>query len=500
MSRTIEMIDASPIQQLTAILNHTPNAVFVEDLSGFVRSWNASAEKIFGYTEEEAVGKPSSMLLIPGRPDPVFAVKAGIISGAAPGPIETTWRAKNGSPIDVAVTAVPLSGDGHRPTALCVIARDREPEYREAQELALALDLAPVIVRRLDGTIVRWTSGMASLYGFSKLEAYGRVSHDLLQTRFPEPIDKINAILLEKGTWTGELEHRRKDGREINVISTWTLHRDRPLTLIEVNLDITQHKLATREIQRLNAELEQRVEERTAQVESSNRELEAFAYTISHDLRAPLRSMEGFSQALTEEYAQQIDATGADYISRIAIAARRMDELILDLLNYSRLGRSDIRLEPVDLPSVVRAAVEQLDSGVESVEIREPLYKVLGNRTILVQIVANLISNALKFHAPGVPAKLIISSQCANGRVRVDFTDSGIGIDPKFHDQIFQVFHRLHGTEAFPGTGIGLAIVRKGIERLGGAYGVESEPGKGSRFWFELPEVTSNGNPNDSSR
>lgn len=489
MPHATEAANRAASQELSAILRHSPFAVFTQDLNGIVRSWNARAEKIFGYTEAEMLGRSASVLFVPGRPEPVLARMRGVAAGAAADEIETCWRMKSGARVDVAVTLAPVFDDRAKTVAICAMVRTYAAEEHEAQELSLALDLAPVMVRGVDGTILTWTTGMAELYGYLKTEAFGRISHQLLHTRFPEPLEAINQDLSRTGTWSGELEHRCKDGRPIWVASTWTLHRHDPPTLIEVNFDITERKRAEQEIRRLNAELERRVEERTEQLLENNRELEAFAYTISHDLRSPLRSMEGFSQALLEDYGDRIDATATDYVRRIAHSAGKMDTLIQDLLGYSRLSRADLKIEPVDLTSVVRSAMEQLEPRAGSIRVREPLGEVLGNRSILVQIVANLISNALKFHAQGVTPKVSVFCGRGNGSVRLTVEDNGIGIDPKFQQQIFQVFSRLHGAEAFPGTGIGLAIVRKGIERLGGHYGVESQSGSGSRFWFELPEA-----------
>lgn len=238
-------------------------------------------------------------------------------------------------------------------------------------------------------------------------------------------------------------------------------------------------------------ELEQRVTERTAALQSSNEALEAFAYSVSHDLRAPLRAVQGMAEALREDYADKLDETGRDYLARVAGAAARMDNLIQDLLAYGRLSRADLKPEAVNLESVVSEALEQMQgemarSGAQ-VTVVEALPVVTGHRATLLQAVANLLSNAIKFAKPDVPPRIRVWSERRNGRVRLWVEDNGIGIDPEYHERIFRVFERLHGVETYPGTGIGLAIVRKGMERLGGQSGVESKPGEGSRFWIELP-------------
>ena len=246
------------------------------------------------------------------------------------------------------------------------------------------------------------------------------------------------------------------------------------------------------------AELEQRVSERTAQINHTNKELQAsiqelhaFSYSVSHDLRAPLRAIQGFSQALLDDHSAQLDATGLDFAKRIDGAASRMDTLIQDLLAFSRLSRSELIPTPVNLSRLVADAVFQLQAQIAEcqakISVVEPLPEVLGHPATLAQALANLISNAIKFMAPTVTPQVRIWTESSNHKVRLWVEDNGIGIPEEHWDRIFRVFERLHGMETYPGTGIGLAIVRKGIERMGGTAGVESEVGLGSRFWIELP-------------
>lgn len=249
------------------------------------------------------------------------------------------------------------------------------------------------------------------------------------------------------------------------------------------------------QVERHAAELEARVAERTAQLRASNAELESFSYSVSHDLRAPLRAMQGFANALLEDYADRLDAAGQDYARRIATAAGRMDTLIQELLAYSRLGRTRITLGPVSLAAVVETAVAQceaeLDRTQAHLEVVAPLPEVIGHRSTLVQVVLNLLTNALKFVAPGVMPRVRVWAEPRGERVRLWVEDNGIGIAPEHQGQIFRVFERLHGIESYPGTGIGLAIVRRGVERMGGRTGVLSALGAGSRFWVELPRAES---------
>jgi signal transduction histidine kinase len=231
----------------------------------------------------------------------------------------------------------------------------------------------------------------------------------------------------------------------------------------------------------------------TSRVEEANQELESFSYSVSHDLRAPLRAMQGLANALIEDYGDKLDATGKDYARRIVTAGKRMDQLVSDLLQYSRLARGELQIQPLSLEAIVNEARHQLEAELEEkhaqLRLEASPAKALGQPAILAQVVCNLLSNAVKFVAPGVQPQIKVRIEEEDGWVRLSVQDNGIGIPPEDHERIFRVFERLHTPSAFPGTGIGLAIVVKGIKRLGGRLGVDSAPGKGSTFWFELPKA-----------
>jgi signal transduction histidine kinase/DNA-binding response OmpR family regulator len=252
-----------------------------------------------------------------------------------------------------------------------------------------------------------------------------------------------------------------------------------------------------RQVQRHAADLEQRVAERTAELREINAELESFSSSISHDLRAPLRSIQGFAQMLLEEYGDRLGAVGRDYTQRIAAAARRMNTLTEDILTYSRLSRAAVELIPVSLEEVVEEVLTQLEADIRGKEadvtVEKPLPQVMGHYATLVQVVANLLTNGIKFVAPGVRPRVQLWTEERDDRVCLRLRDNGIGIDPEYQERIFHVFERLHGIETYDGTGIGLAIVRKSIERLGGRVGVESTPGQGSTFWVELSKPVPGG-------
>jgi signal transduction histidine kinase len=241
----------------------------------------------------------------------------------------------------------------------------------------------------------------------------------------------------------------------------------------------------------LNAGLERRVAKRTAELEAANRELEAFSYSVSHDLKTPLRGIDGYSQILLEEYADRLDAEGLRFLQNIRHGAAQMHQLIEDLLSYSRIERRSLDIHPVDLAMVVRTVTDECAPEFEeckaSLRVDVPSLMVRADVDGLAMVLRNLLANAVKFSARGKTPSVEIGARQAADRITLWVRDNGIGFDMKFHDRIFEVFARLERAEQYPGTGIGLALVKKAAERMGGRVWAESTQGRGATFFVELP-------------
>jgi two-component system CheB/CheR fusion protein len=388
-----------------------------------------------------------------------------------------------------------------------------------------ANDYAEAIIRTVPHPmVVLERDGRIKTANAAFLEAAGQERDDVLGRPLAEieiggaPIPGLRDLLARNGEWVRtvkdvEVEVPRPEGPRTLLLNAGMVRLaadDRSFLLLAAE-DITARKASEREVRRLNGELEDRIR----QVSSANRslerevtdrqraeeglreivkDLEAFSFSVSHDLRAPLRSIQGVAEALREDYADRLDETGRDYARRIVEATQRLDRLLRDLLTYSRVGREEAEVRACSIDAAVRIALDHLAPAVRAreakVDVSAPLGEVLAVRSLLEMAIVNLLSNALKFTAEGVKPQVHIGAETRGSFRRIWIEDNGIGIPPADRERVFRPFERLHGMEKYPGTGIGLAIVRKGVETQGGQAGVEERPGGGSRFWIELPGGT----------
>jgi signal transduction histidine kinase len=296
----------------------------------------------------------------------------------------------------------------------------------------------------------------------------------------------------------GELRHYTRDGRQIIVQSYWMAELDERgevRQLLESNMDVTERK-------RLQTHLEEEVEARTVEVRETLAELEHMSYSMIHDMRAPLRAMQSYALMLEDECPESRRPPASEYLQRIRQASIRMDRLLTDALNYNRLVREPAPTNPIEVGGLLRGLIHtypNLDPTFVDITIEFDELYVVGNESLLTQCFGNLLGNAVKFVAPGVRPSVRISAEDLAGEsfdpetagkpamVRIWFEDNGIGIPKEALEKIFRMFQRMHRADEYRGTGIGLAIVKKAVERMNGHVGVESQIGKGSKFWIDLP-------------
>ena len=261
-------------------------------------------------------------------------------------------------------------------------------------------------------------------------------------------------------------------------------------------VDQTELKVRTESLLKMK-EAQDGLKRKNQELEDTNAGLEAFVASMSQDLNAPLRGIRHAVDVLMKSHAPRLELGGRECVRSIGEATQRLDLLLKDLLDYSRLGRAEMHRQPVELAWVVPEVLAQFDEEIRKkkaqVTVEQPLPPVLGHRGTLVQALANLLANALKFVAPSTQPKVRIRAEEQEESVRLWVEDNGIGVAPEQQTRLFRAFERLRGTEAYPGTGIGLAIVRKGVEHMGGRVGVESSPDQGSKFWMELPKAQTPG-------
>jgi PAS domain S-box-containing protein len=365
-----------------------------------------------------------------------------------------------------------------------------ELEARHANLLDVTHDA--IFARDMNDMITYWNRGAQELMGWTAAQAVGKNAQELLRTVFPCPVEQIRAELLRTGRWEGELTKTRADGTQVVVASRWSLQRDadgRPLAILDTYNDITERKRSEDEIRKLNAQLERR----SSELEASNKELEAFAYSASHDLRAPLRHVAAYAEMLQKTAASALDERSRRYVTNLLEAAKKMGALIDDLLAFSRIGRVETRMTLVSLEEVLREVLREIERETAGRDIAwkvgAPLPSVHGDRSMLKLALLNLVSNAVKFTSTRVHAEIEIG--CRNGAsedVVMFIRDNGVGFDMKYANKLFGVFQRLHLPEDFEGTGIGLATVQRIIARHSGRVWAEGVVDGGATFYFSLPK------------
>ncbi|MFN8459855.1 MAG: PAS domain S-box protein [Anaerolineae bacterium] len=394
-----------------------------------------------------------------------------------------------------------------------VIVRDitqRQQDEEALRQLTHLIELSyePILVWELEHGIVSWNRGCEQLYGFSRDEAIGQISHQLLHTVYPIPFEEFRATLEHEAQWVGELIHTTRADRQVIVESRQMLIMpgpNAPQLVLETNRNITERKRTEAELRQYRQHLEELVVARTAQLEqayreikhqadalaAANVELTEYDYAISHDLRAPLRAIHNYADFLQEDLGNSLDGEQKSHLDGLIQAVLEATTLVEDVLELSRLGRSSTPNETVQLGLFLQNLVAGLNLPAEAeIELAPEWPTIQTNRALLRQIFQNLIENGLKFNQSASKRINLGWRLIADKTYELWVQDNGIGIDPRYHEQIFRAFQRLHTTRTHPGSGIGLAIVKKAIQKLGGAIRLESQLGQGSTFFIMLPDLS----------
>jgi PAS domain S-box-containing protein len=496
--------------RLAAIVESSDDAIISKTLDGTITSWNHGAEKIYGYSSEEIVGKPVSVLVPTDRSHEIPEILEKVRRGEAIDNYETVRIAKDGRRLDVSLTISPVKDLSGNLVGASTIARDITERRRTESELRLSearframIEQSPLSIQVLspDGQTLQvnraweelWGVTLQDIAGYNLLEDQQLVAKGLMPyirrgfagepTLIPaaayDPDETIPGLTSheEPKRWVRAFIYPIKD-EDGNVREVILMHED-----------ITERKQAEEEIRKLNEQLEQRVQRRTAQLNAFNRELEAFSYSVSHDLRAPLRSIDGFSQILLEDYADELDEEGNDYLKRVRAASQRMGQLIDDLLDLSRMTRSEMRRESVDLSDLAKSFAEELKRSQPERRVEfliEGGLLVEGDKSLLRVVLENLLRNAWKFTGKQTHARIEFGASEQEDKRAYFVRDNGAGFDMAYADKLFGAFQRLHGGSEFEGTGIGLATVQRIIHRHGGRVWAEGRVGYGATFYFTL--------------
>jgi PAS domain S-box-containing protein len=379
--------------------------------------------------------------------------------------------------------------------AACALAeRAAQDALEDRDRLLKVIDntSAVIYMRDDEGRYLLINREYERLFGVKRDEVTGLTDHDLFPKAIADAFRANDLRALHKGApVVMEETAPHPDGSRFYITVKYpvTDYLDRPYAICGISTDITDLKRAEEQVRRLNAELELRVHDRTSELEASTRELDSFAYSVSHDLRAPLRALDGFSQVLLDDYGRQIDTTGRDYLRRIQAATRRMAGLIDDLLDLSRATRAELVRQPVNLSALARDVVSELERADPERQTEIVIQEGLtcpGDSELLRLVLQNLLSNAWKFTSKRPDGRIEVGSADRDGLPAFYVRDNGAGFDMAHAEKLFVPFQRLHSAADFEGNGVGLAIVARILNRHGGRAWAEGEPGRGATFFFVL--------------
>ena len=489
---------------LAAIVDSSDDAIVGKDFESRVVSWNAGAEQMFGYTAAEMLGQPITRLQSPDRPKE----EARLLEEVKRGGIrhyETVRIRKDGQPIELSLTVSPIKNARDDIIGISSIARDITERKRAERELREnRARLSGVIGSAMDAIIsvdagqriTIFNEAAEKMFHCPSREALGQPLDRFIPARFREAhrghvseFGRTGATSRAMGN-LHPLSGLRADGEEFPIEASIShIEVGGQQTYTVILRDITERKRAEEQILRLNAELDQRVQERTAELSAANKELESFTYSVAHDLRAPLRHIDSFSKILEEDCAGVLPLEAAHYLQNIRNSAGKMSLLVDDLLNLARVGRQELRRQTTPLSGLVDEVVADLQDETAGRMLEwhiEALPAIECDPGLMKQVFANLLSNAVKYTRPRSVAVIEVGYRKMNGDSAVFVRDNGVGFNMKYADKLFGVFQRFHRAEEFEGTGVGLATVDRIVRKHGGHIWAEAAVDKGATFYFTV--------------
>lgn len=485
-------------QKFATTFRISPDSININRMSdGLYIDINEGFTALTGYMRQEVIGRSSLDLNLWADPLDRARLVQGLQERGEVVSLEAVFRLKDGTLRTGLMSARQIEIEGE----MCILSITRDITERKLVEEQLLYQANllqnvsdAIIASDPDFKITNWNQAAESLYGWCADEVIGRPVNEILCTEYADNTpEQVLRQFQEQGIWRGEVMQKHKDGTTLNILASVSMIKDNASKIVGVvaaNRDITERKQVEEEIRRLNEELEQRVIERTAQLEAANKELEAFAYSVSHDLRAPLRAIDGYTRMLQEDYESALDANGQRICGVVREQARRMNQLIDDLLTFSRLSRVQLQTTLLDMQQLAALVFDELTvlENEERIEFRlNALPPALGDHTLIRQVWQNLFSNALKFSSKRERAVIEVRGWQEGHEIVYSVRDNGAGFEPEYAHRLFGVFQRLHNEAEFPGTGVGLAIVQRIIYRHGGRVWLEGQPDQGATVYFALP-------------
>ncbi len=498
---------ATSEEKFKAISAAVLDALIMLDDRGAVEYWNPAAERILGYRGEEVLGKMLHDLLAPPqyREQAARGLSAFRASGQGAMIGKTTEieaQHKDGHiiPVELSISAFKFDGFWHAVGILRDIGEYKKAEATRTLLAAIVESSNDAIIGKdLQGIITSWNKGAEKIYGYSAAEIIGQSITVLAPPeRYAEIADFLKKLRRGETIVDYESERIRKDGEWIYVALTLSPIHDESGNISGISTiarDITGRKQAEMALSRLNTELEHRVAERTAQLETVVYDLENFNYSVSHDLRIPLRAVDGFSRILMEEYSSRLDEEGVRLLNVVRDNTQKIAQYIDDMLAFSSTGRMLMSFAEIDMVAVVREVMEELKPVIAGRDLKleiNPLPSVVADRAMMRRVMLNLLSNALKFTRVQTSARIEVGAKADEMETVFFVRDNGVGFDMQYVDKLFGVFQRLHGVDEFEGTGIGLAIVKRIVGRHGGRVWAEGKVNEGATIYFSIPRAALN--------